>query len=370
MFDISTFDEWAKCAYIILAGVLIQQFLSRVVYPFIGKRLEQKHVSQAVNNILLNSVARPLNFLIIMTAIYAGLNTTPLHAFSPALFLHIYRTTIIISFYGVFYNLFDSNEGQLAALTRKFGWHLDKLLINLGSSVLRMLVLVFGFLTVAKEWDYDMSGVIAGLGLGGLALAMASKDSLSNIFGGFVILTDKPFTIGDWVNAAGYEGGVEDVSFRSTRIRTIDQGIVYVPNTNMANVPITNFSRRTRRRASFSIGLDYATSKEQLSECIKKIRQMLDEHAKITHGAGDTLVVFSGYGESSLNIAIIYFTATADYNEYMLINDDIYFIIMDIVNEIGSSFAFPSRSLYIQDPIVFKAEKEDDDVNEERGQQE
>ena len=354
MSDIFNWKEWVNFGYIVLAGIFIQQLLAKLVYPFVAKRLEKKQLPPSVNKILVNSVARPLNFLIIMTAIYAGLQTTPLHDFSPVLFLHIYRTIIIFSFYGILYNLCKSSEGQLAALTKRFGWNLDPLLLNLSSSVMRMIIVVFCFLTIAQEWDYDMSGVIAGLGLGGLALAMASKDSLSNIFGGFVILTDKPFTIGDWINASGYEGGVENVSFRSTRIRTADQGIVYVPNTSLANVPITNFSRRQRRRANFKIALDYGTNKEQLAECIRRIKELLDGHDNLTHNDGDILVAFSDYSDSSLNIQIIYFVATASYNEYMLTNNDINFSIMDIVKEAGTNFAVPNRRLHLADPLHIK----------------
>lgn len=353
MFDVSNWEEWAKSGYIIIAGILIQQFLAWIIFPWVKKRIE-KRVSATFQDILVNSVARPISFLVIMTALYLGLNTSPLHAFSPTLFLHIYRSTIIVAFFSVFYNLVSSSNGNLSSLAKKFDWQLDPLLLNLSSSILRMLIVVIGFLTLAKEWNYDVNGIIAGLGLGGLALAMASKDSLSNIFGGFVILTDKPFTIGDSINAAGYEGGVEDVTFRSTRIRTGEQGIVYIPNSSLANVPITNFSRRNKRRASYVIGLTYSTTKKQMQDCVSMIRKMLAENNNVSQNPGDTMVVFSGYGESSLNIQIVYFTATSNYAEYMQINNDIYLSIMDIVEAIGTDFAFPSQSLYIEQPVVVK----------------
>ena len=354
MLNAVVWNEWSNFVYVLLVGLVVQQLIKRLVFPWILRRLQKRNVPEVFTNTLIDSVAKPLNFLIIMTTLYAGVNVSPLKDLYPDILLRIYRSTIIIAFYGVFYNLADNSNGHLKILTKKIGWKFDPLLLNLGSSVFRLVIVVFAFLNLAREWNYDMIGVIAGLGLGGLALALAAKDSLANMFGGFVILTDKPFTIGNSIKAAGYDGTVEDVTFRSTRIRTADQGIVYVPNSDLANVPLINFSKRKKRRVSLTIGLDYSTTKEQLASCVADIRTMLEKDNELTHEAGDILAAFSGFGESSLNIFIIYFTVTSTYVEHMRVNHDVNLRIMEIIAKAGAKISLPGRSIYVKDAVTIK----------------
>lgn len=346
--------EWTKSAIIIALGILLQQFLSHFVFRRFKKGLKNKNVSNKVKDIFIGAIEMPASFLIIVTALYVGLHSSPLHLFTSDQFIHVYRSAIILSFFAVLYNLSDNSQGHLSRLAERFGINLDFVLINLTSSVLRVMVVIMAFISLAGEWKYDINGIIAGLGLGGLALAMASKDTLANIFGGFVILTDKPFSMGDWVKADGLEGSVEDVTFRSTRIRTIDQGLVHVPNANLAAVPIANFSRRKKRRAEMVIGLTYSTTKEQLKECMDKMKNMLDNHKELTHEPTDVVVVFNEYGASSLNIYVVYNTIATDAYTYMQIKNNINLKIMDIVAEAGTSMAFPSQSIYIEKPIIVK----------------
>lgn len=353
MLNSSILGEWTKCLLIIVIGIFLQQFLSRFIFSRFKKSLQDKGSSK-IKDIFIGAIEMPTSFLIIVTALYLGLHSSPLHLFTSEQFGHVYRSAIIVSFFAVLYNLCDNSEGHLSNLANKFNVDLDAVLINLTSSVLRVLIITLAFISLAGEWKYDINGVIAGLGIGGLALAMASKDSLSNIFGGFVILTDKPFTMGDWISASGVEGSIEDITFRSTRIRTIDQGVVHVPNANLASVPITNYSRRKKRRAEMVIGLTYCTTKAQMQDCMKKIKDMLDSHEELTHEENDVIVVFSEYAASSLNIFVVYNTVATNVYTYMQIKSHINLRIMDIIAETGTSMAFPTQSLYIEKPILFK----------------
>lgn len=131
---------------------------------------------------------------------------------------------------------------------------------------------MLGFVTVAREWNYDISAFIASLSIGSLAVAFAAKDALANVFGSMIILLDKPFKIGDWIKANGIEGIVESVSFRSTCIRTFPQELVYIPNSLLSNTPITNYTLRERRRIDFTLGLTYGTTAAQIEEFIFKLK--------------------------------------------------------------------------------------------------
>ncbi|MDR2006425.1 MAG: mechanosensitive ion channel family protein, partial [Acidaminococcales bacterium] len=167
---------------------------------------------------------------------------------------------------------------------------------------------------------------------------------------------DKPFGIGDWIQTSGIEGAVEAVSFRSTRIRTVEQALVHIPNSNLTNIAIANFSRRGKRRVSLTIGLSYSTAKKQLENCVAEIKSMLAQNSGLSQKDGDSVVTFSEYGASSLNIDVIFFTLDTDYFGYLSRKEQVNFAIMDIVEKLGLTIAFPSQSVYFETPLATLAE--------------
>lgn len=199
-----------------------------------------------------------------------------------------------------------------------------------------------------QEWGYDVKGFITGLGLGGLAFALAAQDTLSNIFAGVVIITDKPFSIGDWIKTPDVEGTVEDINFRNTRIRTFSQALVTVPNAKLTSSTITNWSKMGKRRVTFNLGVTYGTSREKLEICVKEIKNMLEKHPDIHK---ETInVTFDSFGSSSLDIFLYFFTNTTNWSEFMKIKEDVNFKILCILEKEDVSVAFPSRSIYIERP--------------------
>lgn len=364
MLEEIVWSEWSKSLYIILAGILVQQFWKRVFFSYLHKYLEKKN-PRGYMLLLLNLIEKPLSFMILATAFYLACQHIPFKLVSDQTLRLLYRSAIIITFFNLLYNIGDNSRGHLTNVLKRIDVNLDPLLLNLLSSLIRVLTLILGFLTLAKEWGYDTTSLIAGLGLGGLALAMASKDSLSNIFGGFVILLDKPFSIGDSIQASGMSGSVEEVSFRSTRIRTLENDLVYIPNSNLTNISITNMSRRFKQQTQFTIGLSYSTTKQQLQQCIDEIETLLKgmEGKELTQG--DSIVSFSSYGESSLNIYVIYYTIITNSRQYNKIKEKINFAILDIVEKVGTSMAFPSQSVYFENALyVDNQQKQEDKIKE------
>ena len=157
---------------------------------------------------------------------------------------------------------------------------LDKIVFPFLSRILRSIIIGLTICVVLDEWGYNVNGFITGLGIGGLAFALAAQETLANLFGGLVIILDKPFSIGDYIKTANVEGTVEDINFRSTKIRALDKGLVTEPNSVIAKSTIINWTKRDVRRMSFNIGVTYHTSKEQLQNCITKIRNMLIDDEK------------------------------------------------------------------------------------------
>lgn len=213
--------------------------------------------------------------------------------------------------------------------------------------ILRIVAAAFGVVIIIGELGYNVGGLITGIGLGGLTIALAAQDWASNLFGGMVILLDKPFEVDDWIQVEGsLEGVVEDITFRSTRVRTFDNSQVVVPNSLLAQKPITNWSRMEKRKISFDLSLAYSSPPEKMKECVAQIRDLL----QTTEGVNqDTVsVTFNEFSDSALLLRVYYFTDLTGYADYMRFKEKINFAIIDIVDKLGLQFAFPTRTVYLQ----------------------
>jgi MscS family membrane protein len=194
---------------------------------------------------------------------------------------------------------------------------------------------------VAHEWGYDINGFIAGLGLGGLAIALAAKDALANIFGGVVIIMEKPFSIGDQIQTPTVEGKVEDISFRSTRFRNAEHALVTVPNSTLANEAITNLSRMGKRRIKLSLLLDLPGTRNEIETCLVKIRELLAKHPGLYT---DTISVhLQSLGTNSLEVSVTCFTRTIENEEYLDIKEHLNYGILDILRAEKISLASSGR---------------------------
>jgi MscS family membrane protein len=203
--------------------------------------------------------------------------------------------------------------------------------------ILSSLLFVIGIVFQA-----NIAALVGGLGIGGLAVALAAQESMANLLGSFTIFLDKPFTVGDVVEFKGITGTIEHVGFRSTRIRTLDKSYVTVPNKALVTEPLNNITESTHRRAAFKLGLVYQTKPETLLTIIRSILNVLKSHPSIEQ---DPTVTFYGYGESSLDLQIIYLVKTSDYNEYLQVREFVNFEIYRIVDEHETNFAFPTRTM-------------------------
>jgi MscS family membrane protein len=199
---------------------------------------------------------------------------------------------------------------------------------------------------VAYEWGYNINGFVAGLGLGGLAIALAAKDTLSNLFGGLVIITETPFTIDDWIKTPSVEGTVEDINFRSTKIRTFEQAVVTVPNSTLANEPITNRSRMGKRRITFKLSLDIRTPKDKLLAVAADIRELLADHTEIDKET--SLVHFYEFAPSSLDLLLYFFTKTTTYQEWLEVREDINTQILAILETQKVLLGVHSQKIYYE----------------------
>lgn len=236
---------------------------------------------------------------------------------------------------------------------KKSGTRVGEMLVPILMSVLRVTLFVLGILFVAQNMGYSITSLLAGLGLGGAAIALASKDTIANVFGSFVILFDHPFEIGDWVTIGGISGTVEDISIRSVKIRTFDDTLVSIPNQILTTTQIDRRGK-VKTKMDCSFGVLYSTTEEQLRNIIQKIEQYIESHPD-DYENRKHYVHFDAFGNSSLNVTVVAYTKNTTYKQHVKSKEEFMFAIMRIVRESGTDFAFPTRTLEFKDsPIQIK----------------
>ncbi|HSR73611.1 MAG TPA: mechanosensitive ion channel family protein [Sulfurovum sp.] len=260
---------------------------------------------------------------------------------------NILNTLVVYTIFWTVIAVMESLRDLFYHATEKFNPDLAQEMGNFILTIAKIFVGAVGLGAMLQVWGINVTALVASLGLGGLAFALAAKDTAANMFGSFALLADKSIRIGEWIKVGGVEGTVEDIGMRTTKIRSFEKSLITVPNQIVSNSPIENFSRRGVRRIKMQVGLTYSTSAEQVSNIVKEIRSMLQNHENISKK--ETLLVnFESFGDSSLNIFVYAFTNTSNWERYLNIREEIHLKIIKIVEENGSSFAFPSRSIYLE----------------------
>jgi MscS family membrane protein len=305
-----------------------------------------KKTSSKFDDEILEAINRPIDFLFVILGLNFAISILVLDDDINGFIDQLIRSGfIIILFWGIT-NILNHLSVNIHQVTNKFGDKIDSSVSNFIIKSIRFFILILGFIAVLQEWGYNVSAFLASLGLIGMALALAAKDTASNLFGSLVIFTDKPFRLGDWIKTPEVEGTIENVGIRSTKVRTFSQALVSVPNGVLANSAILNWSRMGKRRIKTTLGVTYGTKGETLENIINDIKKMLmdnpDIHQETIH------IYFSAFGESSLNIFCYYFTKSTDWGEFMKVRESTYLSIMKIVENNGSSFAFPTQTLHIE----------------------
>lgn len=239
---------------------------------------------------------------------------------------------IFYGFWGIYLLLdFYAQNPKELSLARKV--EKESVLLPFFCRIAKYFALGFAFSFISFVWGYDVSGLVAGLGIGSLALALGAKDVFSNMFGGMAVAIDKPFSKGDLISTLDrkIEGLVEEVNFRSTKIVTFDKAVLYVPNTFLANQPIINWTRRDVRRVVFQLAIDPKTPEANIQKAISRISSELENHPGVK--PENTIVFIDELTEAGFMLKVIYFTNTAEFKDAMNIKQDINFLIARILQE-------------------------------------
>jgi len=329
---------------VILLALLLKRVFARIIVILL-KKITAK-TSNIIDDQLVKVLGGPVEFVFVLIGLYAA---TQILAFSPSVDLiagRILRSLTLFTLFWFAYRAAEVFSAFFKKYTESTESKFDDMLVNFVSNASRAVIIILGAITIAQVWFDEIAGILTGLGLGGLAFALAAQDTAKNLFGSITIMLDRPFAIGDWIQTPHVEGTVEEIGFRSTRVRTFAQALVTIPNSVMSNDPITNWSRMGKRRITYRLGVAYNATPEQLQQCVERLRQMLESHPEIHPET--IFVYFEKFGDSALEIFFYFFTKTTNWQKYLEVQQDVNLQVMQIVKETGLTIAFPSTSVYLE----------------------
>lgn len=334
-------------ALLILALVVIwilRNLVARIV--MLPLRSLVRKTETDIDDRAVDAIERPMRILVLgagVAIVAAAFQFGPdLDQFSDSLS----RALILAALMFFVYNLVDVIGLSPATMQHMTGITIEERLLPFLRTVAKVFVIVMAGLIIIQEFGYEVTGLIASFGVVGLALSLAAKDTAANVFGFTAIVSDNPFKVGDYIVTSDFSGTVEHVGARSTRVRKLDQSLVTVPNSKLTDAAVTNWSRLKKRRLDFYIGLTYDTSADQMRDVLHRLRELVKAHEALDPES--VIVHFMEFAGSALNIRIIASVLLADWGAYTAEVEQINLEIMELIEELGLSFAFPSQSLYIE----------------------
>jgi len=337
---------------LILAAFIFVSFLFlRKIFTLVAMRFSLALVGKTEtlhDDNIVRALAHPLRFTFIILGAYAALEVLPLTAAADEFTQDVVGSLVTFCIFWGIYRLIEPLAFFFDRLTSTFGASVTDDLKHFFIRVFKTVVVMLGLATILQEWGVNVAALLGGLGLAGMAVALAAKDTVSNLFGGFTIFADKTFSKGDWIETPFVEGTVESIGIRATKIRSFAKALITVPNARLADASLTNWSRMTHRRIKMTIGLEYRTTGEQLERIITRLRDYLVNHPDIAQDVTQ-MVHAVGFGESSIDINLYYFSKTTNWLEWRDVVNNNIIDFKKIVESEGAGFAFPSRSVYMEE---------------------
>ena len=325
---------------IFLLFFIFKNKLSNFILTLIGKLCFNKENKEEKRNSLTHSLIKPFAALFAIIGLYIAL----LINIQNAHLTKIFKICVILIFCWAIVNYLSNNLFLIFHFDSSNS--INETAVRFITNILKVIVIAFAVLMVLSEFGYNVNGFITGIGVGGLAISLAAQDAISNLISGFIIIFEKPFEVGDFIQTSTVQGIVEEVAMRSTKIRTIEDSVVTVPNSTLSNDSIVNISKINKRLINFDIGLVYSTGNDEIDKCISDIKEYLNKNEFIVDFP--IRVNFSKLDDSSLNINIYCYTTKTEINEFNEELSEINTNVKRIIEDNGCEFAFPSSSIYIE----------------------
>jgi MscS family membrane protein len=333
---------WQWLALMILVGL---GYALGQLATTLGLRLLRRHQSELAA-VLSTFVAGPVRLLILV--LFLSLTRRPLQ-FSVTvshLLDALEQIALIVAVAWMIWRVVESGEAIVRAQALRRGQITLLPLLPVVRKSVKILIATFAGVAVLHSFGVNVIAVLAGLGVGGIAVALAAQKTVENFIGGITLYADQPVRVGEFCRFGGTVGTVEEVGLRSTRVRTLDRTVVTVPNSEFSNLQIENFARRDRIWYHPTISVHYETTPDQIRYILVETRRMLYAHPKVD--SASARIRFVGFGSSSLNLEVFSYVTVTDYGEYLEVAEDLNLRIMDIVAAAGSSLVFPSQTTYVE----------------------
>lgn len=363
----------AVFALLTLLGLLVVPLVVRITSGLLARSKGSQGDSRRLTRLLKHAFAGPLRALVVLFALGMAGRILLLREPETGLVTLLGILVVIVVVWSLL-RLLDNLVMEYSEQLHQRYPNLRGELVNFLSNLIRLAVIIITALYLLHDLGYDITTLLASLGIGGLAVAFAAKETIANVFGCISIIADDMFRQGDWIVTPNANGTVIDIGLRSTKVRTFDNAIIFVPNAYLAEVAVRNWSRRKLgRRILLTVGVEYGSSIAQVRKTVDDIRTMLSEHSAIADATTDTsqyrkqqrhgianamdsqgvmqtlLVYLDELGESSINIMVYCFSKSVDWEEWLKVKQDVILRCCEIVEHNGLSIAFPSRTLYLRE---------------------
>ena len=336
--------QWLGIFLILIIGILIDKILQLLLRAVI--KLGLHRLASGFYKTTSSHILRPIALIAMASAWWVGLSLLSLPENALLILLLAAKFLLGLSAVWSMFRLIDLISAYFSERALHTRTKLDNMLVPLVTKIIKGFITIAGLVFIANILQMNLTGLLAGLGLGGLAFALAAKDAVENVFGSITVLMDRPFVVGDWVIIDDVEGTVENIGFRSTRIRTFYNSIITLPNSRLITAHVDNMGRRSYRRFTCHLGVTYDTPADKLEAFCEAIRQLVREHPQTRKDYFH--VYFNQYSASSLDILVYIFFRVADWGEELQARHDFLLQVLKLAEQMHVEFAFPTQTLHLQ----------------------
>ncbi len=340
-----TYGQIITIVGIVLFSLMIRGLFARTFVRWITRLAAG--TKTRMDDVLVKAIATPLKIVPVIVGIYVALQIVDIGDQAEIYANRIIQSVVTLAVFWTLSRAVSAFEYVFTSLKDT----LSPAVVDWMIKALQIILIILGFGAVAEQWGIAIAPLIAGLGVFGIAVGLGAQDLFKNLISGLLIISEKRFVPGEWIKADGVvEGTVEKINFRSTLVRRFDKSPVYVPNSALSDAAVTNFSRMTHRRIRWVIGVEYRTTVDQLKFIRDEIEAWLwndDRFAKPPEAA--LFVRIDNFNASSIDYLIYAFTHTKDWGEWLAIKEEFAVAVLEIIEKAGTSFAFPSQTIYMQE---------------------
>jgi len=346
-FDIQFLDialwQWIGLLGLVLLAAIVSWFLTVFVMRIFGTAVA--FTKTTIDDKMRVAAAGPIRLGIAILVFRVGLVPLGLGVETMQFFSALLSALFIVAVTWLLLRISDVLSSVVEARLVERGELGAIALVPPGRKFVKAIVVILAFVAILSNFGFNVAALLAGLGVGGIAVALAAQKTIENLFGGIILYTDRPVRVGDFCRFGDKMGTIEEIGIRSTRIRTLDHTLISIPNATFSNMEIDNITARERIRLLAILTVRYETTPDQLRYILVEIRKLLYSHERVI---SDTpRVRFINFGAYSLDIEVLAYVNSTDWAEFLGIREDIFLRIMDIIEASGSGFAFPSQTLYM-----------------------